>query len=57
MDLKHAPFSIGSFSADPSSLIPIAIVVIVGAIVLFGARREVATFAVAAGVIGAILAT
>ena len=57
MDIKHVPVSLGSFSLDPATLVPIAIAVIVAAILMMGARREVATFAVAAGVIGAILAT
>lgn len=57
MDIKHVPVSVGSFSADPATLVLIAIAVIVGVVILLGARREVATFAVAAGVIGAILAT
>ena len=57
MDIKHVPMSIGSFTFDAALLAPVAIAVIVGVILLMGARREVATFAVAAGVIGAILAT
>jgi len=57
MDIKHVPVSFGSFSTDPANLIPVAIAVIVGVVILMGARRELATFAVAAGVIGAILAT
>ena len=57
MDIKHVPMSFGSFSVDAAVLAPLAIAVIVGVILLMGARREVATFAVAAGVIGAILAT
>ncbi|MEM7059783.1 MAG: hypothetical protein AAF557_19530 [Pseudomonadota bacterium] len=57
MDIKHVPISLGSFSADPVNLIPVAIAVIVGGVILMGARREIATFALAAGVIGAILAT
>lgn len=57
MDIKHVPVSIGSFTLDPAALVPIAIAVIVGVVLLMGARREVATFAVAAGVIGALLAT
>ena len=56
MDIKHVPVSFGSFTVDAALLAPIAIAVIVGVILLMGARREVATFAVAAGVIGAILA-
>ena len=57
MDIKHVPVSIGSFSADPVNLIPVAIAIIVAVVILMGARRELATFALAAGVIGAILAT
>lgn len=56
MDIKHVPVSLGSFSTDPIYLVPVAIAIIVGIVVLMGARRELATFALAAGLIGAFLA-
>lgn len=55
MKFEHVPVSFGSFSMDPVNLIPITIAVVVGGLLLFGARREFATFAIAAGVIGALL--
>lgn len=57
MDLKHVPFQIGTFSTDPANLIPVALIAVVAIVFLFGIRREVATFAIFAGVIGAILAS
>ncbi|MEM7189842.1 MAG: hypothetical protein AAF439_09540 [Pseudomonadota bacterium] len=56
MKFENAPFSVGAFSVDPATVLPYAIVAIVLAILLMGLKREYATFAIFAGVIGAILA-
>ncbi|MEM9139065.1 MAG: hypothetical protein AAGB15_04485 [Pseudomonadota bacterium] len=56
MDGKFAPVAVGSFATDPINLLLAAIVVIVAVVLLFGARREVATMAIAVGVIGALMA-
>ena len=56
-DLKHAPLTLGSVKIDPAYTLPVAVVVIVAALLLIGARREFATFAICAGVVGAFLTT
>ena len=55
MNLEHAPFSLGGFQIGSEAILPVMIIAIVAAILLFGVRRELATFAIAAGVIGALL--
>ncbi len=55
MNAQHVPFSIGGLQVSPETLLPISIAIIVGVILMFGVRREFATFAIAAGVIGALL--
>ena len=56
MELKQVPFTIGGFSTDPNNLLLLGIAAIVAVLLMYGVRREFATFAIAAGVIGAILA-
>lgn len=57
MDLKYAPVSLGSISTDPINVLLLTIVAVVAVVLFFGARREIATLAIAAGVIGAIMVT
>ena len=52
---EHAPFAIGGFQISPEALLPLALLAIVAVILLIGVRREFATFAIAAGVIGALM--
>ena len=55
MNSVHAPFTIGGFQISAETLVPLSIAVIVGVLLMFGMRREFATFAICAGVIGALL--
>ena len=55
MNSEHVPLAIGGFQVSPETLLPLALAVIVGVVLMFGVRREFATFAIAAGVIGALL--
>ena len=55
MNSEHVPLTVGGFQISPENLMPFAIAVVVGVILMFGVRREFATFAIAAGVIGALL--
>ncbi len=55
MKVETVPVMIGSISMNPNDLIPLAIAVVVGVILMFGVKREVATFVIATGVVGALL--
>ena len=55
MNSEHIPFTVGGFQISPDNLAPIALAVIVGVLLMFGVRREIATVAICAGVIGALL--
>lgn len=55
MNSEYVPLTVGGFQVSPENVIPFAIAVVVGVILMFGVRREFATFAIAAGVIGALL--
>ena len=52
---EHVPLTIGGFQISAETLLPLSIAIIVGVILMFGVRREFATFAICAGVIGALL--
>ena len=55
MNSEHVPLTFGSIQMSPEMLLPVGVAVIAGVILMFGVRREFATFAIAAGVIGALL--
>lgn len=57
MQLKHVPVEIAGVPTDQTTLVVLGLTLIVGVLFVFTARREVATVAVAAGVLGAILMT
>lgn len=56
MKSEDIPFTIGSFSLDADAVIPMAIVFGIAFLMLIGAKKELATLAIGAIVIGAILA-
>lgn len=55
MELKHVPVELAGVSPDQATLLVMVCIALVGVVILFSARREVAIFAVAAGLISAIL--
>jgi len=55
MQIEYAPFTIGSVSVDPLALIVPAAALIIGALLLFSVKREVATVAIVACVAGVLL--
>ena len=55
MQIDYAPFTIGSVSVDPVVLVLPLAALIVGAILLFSVKREVATVAIVACVAGLLL--
>ena len=55
MKFEAAPLSFGAASIEPGTLVIGAILVAVMLAVIFAGRREMATIAVFAGIIGAIL--
>ena len=56
MKSADIPFTIGSLTFDAQTVIPIAVVFGICFLMLMGARRELATVAIGAMVIGALLA-
>ena len=56
MNSEHVPLTLGGFQMNVDDIAPVAIAIIVGVFLMFGVRREFATFIIAAGVIGALLA-
>ena len=55
MNTEHVPLTIGGMQISTEAMLPIAIFAIVAVILLLGVKREFATFAIAAGVIGALM--
>jgi len=56
MERLHAPLKIGGVTTDPTTLFLVALTVVVVGMLVAGVRREIATVAIAMGVIGAMLA-
>lgn len=55
VNAEQVPLTIGGFQFTPESMLPITVVGVVVVMLIFGVRREIAAFAIAAGVIGAMM--
>lgn len=55
MNFEHVPLTVAGVRLTPDAMLPVALVVIVLVMLMFGIRREIAAFAIAAGVIGTLM--
>lgn len=55
MNSDLAPFTVAGYQISPEAMLPLSLLAIVAVIMMIGVRRELATFAIAAGVIGALM--